>query len=281
MPGGPTSHGSPPDGAIPDGAIPDGVPGGPVPPGPAPRAGGPNPKSIIWLIAIAAVVVVALATHAIHIQEFYVIYFCVLIPSIILHEISHGVVARAFGDDTAQRAGRLTLNPVAHVDPLGSIILPGILLLSQSGMAFGWAKPVPVNLSRLRHPRNDSIWVSLAGPGTNGVLFVACGLAFRYAADHRLFGASSGALGYEILFVAALANLTLGFFNLLPLPPLDGSVLIERLLPARAQQRYLQLRPMGMVVVLLFSLLVFRNSTVQTHLFNGEMHLWTSVSGYR
>jgi len=256
-------------------------PEGPPPEGPPSPAGRTNPKSIIWLVAIVAVMVVLLRTHALHIQEFYVIYFCVLIPSIILHEISHGVVARAFGDDTAQRAGRLTLNPVAHVDPLGSIILPGILLLSQSGMAFGWAKPVPVNLARLRHPRNDSIWVSLAGPFTNGILFVACGLAFRYSADHRLFGVSSGGLGYQVLYVAALANLTLGFFNLLPLPPLDGSVLIERLLPARAQQRYLQLRPMGMVVVLVFSLLVFRNPTVQTHLFNGEIHLWSSVSGYR
>src|SRR3989442_8164733 len=94
------------------------------------------------------------------------ILLAVLVPSVMLHEISHGAVALAFGDDTAKRAGRLTLNPIANIDPFGTIILPLILALSGAGM-FGWAKPVPVNPARLRHPRQEALLVSLAGPPTN------------------------------------------------------------------------------------------------------------------
>src|SRR2546425_6818058 len=101
------------------------------------------------------------------------ILVAVLIPSVMLHEISHGAVALAFGDDTAKRAGRLTLNPIAHVDPFGTIVLPLILALSSSGV-FGWAKPVPVNPRRLRNPRQQALLVSLAGPVTNlGLAFIA------------------------------------------------------------------------------------------------------------
>jgi Zn-dependent protease len=155
-------------------------------------------------------------------------------------------------------------------------------MLSGTGLAFGWAKPVPVNVSRLRHPRNDSIWVSLAGPFTNGLLFAACALAFRFFLAHHLFISPTDTtipLVYQILFEASLANMTLGFFNLLPIPPLDGSVLIERLLPARAQQRYFELRPVGMVIVFIFVLFAFRNPAIQDHVINGEYHLFNSVSG--
>ena len=196
-----------------------------------------DPRTFIWVLVVIGVLSFLVGAHKI--SSFTIVYICVLIPSIILHEVSHGVVANIFGDDTAKRAGRLTLNPVPHIDIFGSIILPGLLALSGSGLAFGYAKPVPVTVSRLRHPRNDSVWVSLAGPFTNAVLFVGCALAFRYLSAHNTFvspGSNTLPLTYQILFEASLANLTLGVFNLLPIPPLDGSVLIERLLPARALQ---------------------------------------------
>lgn len=235
-------------------------------------------RTVIWIIAGAVVAGLLLRTH--HISSFTVIYFCVLIPSIILHEVSHGAVANLFGDDTAKRAGRLTLNPIRHIDLFGSIILPALLVLSGS-VAFGWAKPVPVNVSRLRHPRNDSVWVSLAGPFTNAILFVICGLVFRYSLAHSLFlspTSNSYPLGYKILLIGGLANITIGFFNLIPIPPLDGSVLVERLLPHRAMQRYYQIRPIGMIVVFLVALFAFQNPSVQNHLFNWELDIWSFVA---
>jgi Zn-dependent protease len=234
------------------------------------------------ILVIVVVAIVAVLVGAKKIQSTEIIYWAVLIPSIILHEISHGWVANFFGDDTAKRAGRLSLNPLRHIDPFGSVILPALLVLSRSGVAFGWAKPVPVNISRLRHPRNNSIWVSLAGPFTNAVLFVVCGLVFRFLFDHGVFlsAVNTGLpLGYEILFEAAMANLTLCFFNLLPIPPLDGSVLIERLLPPSALQGYFRIRPYGMLIVFAVAFIGLQNPTFGNHVFDGELRLFNGVSG--
>ncbi len=136
-------------------------------------------RTTIIVVVAAALLVILLSTH--RINRFEIIYFCVLIPSIILHEISHGVVALALGDDTAKRAGRLTLNPVKHVDPVGTLLVPGLLSLSGIG-AYGWAKPVPVATNRLRSPRNHTVVVSLVGPLTNFILAALMGLC--YALGH-------------------------------------------------------------------------------------------------
>ena len=182
-----------------------------------------------------ALFAILLRTH--RITRFEIIYFCVLVPSIILHEISHGVVALAFGDDTAKRAGRLTLNPVKHVDPVGTLAGPGLLSLSGIG-AYGWAKPVPVSPNRLRSPRNHTVLVSLVGPLTNFVLAAVMGLCSRWSPP-KSSGRSSTPVGYyppalasQILFIAGIANIVLGVFNLIPCPPLDGAV-GARAVPAR------------------------------------------------
>src|SRR5580692_3957227 len=132
-------------------------------------------KRILWVVAGVIVFVALYRSH--HITEQEVIVFCVIVPSIILHEVSHGWVANAFGDDTAKRAGRLTLNPIAHVDPVGTLIVPALLSLTSFGV-FGWAKPVPVNVSRLRSPRNEGLLVSLAGPATNAALAAVFAVVF-------------------------------------------------------------------------------------------------------
>ena len=124
-------------------------------------------KRALWILA-GAILLVALVAHH-NITKTEIIVFCVIVPSIILHEVSHGWVANAFGDDTAKRAGRLTLNPVVHVDPVGTLIVPALLSLASAGV-FGWAKPVPVNTARLRSPRNQGVLVALAGPAVNAVL---------------------------------------------------------------------------------------------------------------
>ncbi len=201
----------------------------------------------MWLIVVVAIVAILVRSH--RISSTQIILFCVLIPSVILHEISHGAVALAFGDDTAKRAGRLTLNPLRHVTPWGTIIVPIITVIAGLGW-FGWAKPVPVNVGRLRSPRNHGVLVALAGPATNLVLAAIFGVLFYvvFAAGHA--GPVTASLGARILFYAGFINVWVACFNLIPIPPLDGSALIERLLPASWWPGYLRFRPYGMLVII-------------------------------
>jgi Zn-dependent protease len=220
--------------------------------------------TIIVVIALALIAIL-LRTH--RITRFEIIYFCVLIPSIILHEISHGVVALAFGDDTAKRAGRLTLNPVKHVDPIGTLLVPAVLSLSGVG-AYGWAKPVPVATNRLRSPRNHTVVVSLIGPVTNFVLAGLMGLAYMVVTPQaiRQIVSSGGfyppSLISQIFFIAGIANIVLGVFNLIPCPPLDGAAVLERLLPARVLPEYYRIQPALMFLPFIL-ILFFRNEWSQ------------------
>lgn len=176
----------------------------------------------------------------------------VLVPSVILHEVSHGAVAYHFGDDTAKRAGRLTLNPLRHVDPFGTVLLP--LLLSLSGLgAFGYAKPVPVNFGRLRHPKRDMIWVALAGPGVNVLLAFVAALLLHPAV--YLSAQVTPWVG-ENLSNAIYINVILAVFNMLPVPPLDGGRVLTGLLPSRAAWRFAQLERYGLLILISLLFLV-------------------------
>jgi Zn-dependent protease len=181
------------------------------------------------------------------------IFFGCLVAAVILHEISHGVVALWFGDDTAKRAGRLTLNPVPHIDPFGSIILPAMGALTGLPI-IGFAKPVPVDPARLRNPRRDLLFVSLAGPLTNFGLMAAAALLTRSLLRGDSFlgsgiGSDGPDLAVQILFAFAVVNLFLGLFNLLPIPPLDGSALVERVLPRAWLPAWYRFRPYGFLVL--------------------------------
>ena len=192
-----------------------------------------------------------------------VIFFGCLVAAVILHEISHGVVALWFGDDTAKRAGRLTLNPIPHIDPFGSIILPAIGALTGLPI-IGFAKPVPVSPARLRHPRRDMLFVSLAGPFTNFLLMAVAALITRSLLRGGGFlgtgiGSDSPDLAVQIFFAFAVVNLFLGLFNFLPIPPLDGSALVERVLPERWLPGWHRVRPYGFLVLFL---LVFSTNVV-------------------
>jgi Zn-dependent protease len=217
--------------------------------------------------------------------ELSLVAFAIFIGSIILHEVAHGLSALALGDDTAKRSGRLTLNPIPHLDPVGSVALPALLLLSHTGFVFGWAKPVPVNVSRLRHPRNDAVWTSLAGPATNGVLVVLAVVALKvwHPTDLQDFDLSGNAVTFPwaffVLIQLALVNLRLGIFNLLPIPPLDGSAVVERVIPNRWYGPYLAIRPYTMLLVIGFVFLAQVTgwfTTSYTWMYN---HLLT-VTGY-
>ncbi len=167
--------------------------------------------------------------------------------AVTLHEAAHGFAARRFGDNTAWMMGRVTLNPLKHIDPFGTIILPGILLLARSPFLFGYAKPVPVNFGALRNPRRDMVFVALAGPGTNIVLAVLSALLFYVAslAPQPLSTWLNLNLWHSILI-----NVILAVFNMLPIPPLDGGRVLTGLLPLRLAKPYAGLEPYGLLILL-------------------------------
>jgi Zn-dependent protease len=200
----------------------------------------------------------------------------VVAPSIILHEVSHGVVANHFGDDTAKRAGRLTLNPLAHVDPVGTLLVPGLLALA-GGAVFGWAKPVPVSVNRLRDPRQHTLFVSLAGPAVNVALAVLAAIVLRLAFRDDLafaFGARDLPLVPRVLFYLGWVNVLLAVFNLLPIPPLDGSALVERALPASWWPTWLKLRQWGLAIIVL---LTVYSSRFLDSFFDPALRLWARL----
>ncbi|HSH45897.1 MAG TPA: site-2 protease family protein, partial [Longimicrobiales bacterium] len=191
--------------------------------------------------------------------EQVLVFIPVLLVSVVLHEVAHGWVARTQGDHTAERAGRLTLNPVPHIDVMGSIIVPAILLMMPGGLIFGWAKPVPVNPANYRDYRKGDILVSLAGIAVNlllvplFILLMALGVwGTRAVPDMAgVFGALATAGGLGILL-----NLILAVFNLLPIPPLDGSHVLYHLLPASVRDDYQRLGRYGLGILLVLVFLV-------------------------
>lgn len=175
--------------------------------------------------------------------------------AVVFHEVAHGAVAYRLGDPTAARAGRLTLNPLAHVDPIGTVAVPLFLLLSGSGFLFGWAKPVPVDTASLRRPRRDAVLVAAAGPAANLALAVLFSWAARVLAGFAdAEGGLAAAIGQPLARMAhhaVVMNVFLGVFNLLPIPPLDGGRVVSGLLPLRWSQPFARIEPFGFAILLL------------------------------
>jgi Zn-dependent protease len=177
-----------------------------------------------------------------------------IVAAIVFHEVAHGAVAYTFGDPTAARAGRLTLNPIPHIDPFGTIILPGLLYLATHGLRspiiFGYARPVPVDFSRLRHPRRDAILVALAGPLTNLLLATASAFVLVQLPTPAAASGATRILGAAARQSLAI-NCVLAVFNLLPVPPLDGGRVVTALLPAAAARALAGVERIGLVILLL------------------------------
>jgi Zn-dependent protease len=171
-----------------------------------------------------------------------------VVLAITVHEAAHGYVARHFGDPTAERAGRITLNPLRHIDPVGTVIVPLMIFILSSlagnEWAFGWAKPVPVNFGLLRNPKADMLWVAAAGPFANLLMAIAWALA------HSLTGGLPPAWKM-MAFAGMTINCVLFLFNLLPIPPLDGGRIAVSLLPHRLAWKYARLEPFGLLIVVL------------------------------
>ena len=184
--------------------------------------------------------------------ETIVLWAVPVVFAITLHEAAHGYVAKLFGDQTAWMLGRVTANPIKHIDPVGTILVPGMLLLSAKLLGgtpfiFGWAKPVPVNFGNLRNPKRDMFWVAGAGPGANFAMAVVWGLLLKGSSAGGLL-ASDGLT--EMALAGIQINLMLMALNLLPIPPLDGGRIAVSLLPHSMAMGYARLEPYGFMVVI-------------------------------
>jgi len=186
-----------------------------------------------------------------------IFYIAILIMSVVIHEVAHGAVAYRLGDMTARLAGRLTLNPLKHLDPIGSVILPALLVLSQSGFVIGWAKPVPYNPANLSNRRWGTLAVASAGIIANFAIAIIFALIIRVVVGT---GVATDPLIF-VLSTIVLVNIVLGFFNLMPVPPLDGSRILFVLLPQRFAHYERLLERYGLVFAILLVFFVWQYLT--------------------
>lgn len=179
-----------------------------------------------------------------------VVWILPVVFAITVHEVAHGWMAKKYGDNTASSLGRLTLNPIKHIDLFGTLIIPGLLLLSGTGFIFGWAKPVPVDARNFKNPRHDMAIVALAGPVSNVLMAVGWALIARLGV---MVGASTEAVSLPLIYtgIAGISiNLVLAILNLLPIPPLDGSRILTGILPDYWAWQYNRLERYGFVILL-------------------------------
>lgn len=201
-----------------------------------------------------------------------------MIFAITVHEAAHGWVAKKYGDNTADQQGRLTLNPIKHIDLLGTIILPGLLLVMKTGFVFGWAKPVPVNARNFKKPISDMAIVALAGPVSNLLMAVFWALVSRVG---LMIGQSAESVAVPLIYtgIAGISiNLSLALLNLIPIPPLDGSRIVTAWLPPRLAWQYNQLERYGFIILLVLLYTNILNTILKYPMYYAQ-DLFLSIAG--
>lgn len=194
-----------------------------------------------------------------------IVWLLPVVFAITVHEVAHGMAAKKLGDNTAQALGRLTLNPLKHIDPIGTLLIPGLLLLTGTGFIFGWAKPVPVDGRNFKKPLHDMAWVAIAGPASNLLMAIAWALIARIGiiANTEFVTAPLMHMGMAGISI----NLVLCLLNLLPIPPLDGSRVLTGLLPLNLAIQYNQLERYGFIILLVLLYTGIINSILEYPLY--------------
>jgi Zn-dependent protease len=201
-----------------------------------------------------------------------------VIFAITVHEAAHGWVAKKYGDSTADRLGRLTINPIKHIDLLGTIVIPGLLLLTGTGFIFGWAKPVPVDARNFKNPRHDMAIVALAGPVSNLLMALIWAMIARIGIT---IGTSAENVSLPLIYtgIAGISiNLVLALINLLPIPPLDGSRVLTGILPSRLAWQYNQLERYGFIILLILLYTKILNAILEYPMYFAQ-NLFFSIAG--
>lgn len=212
-----------------------------------------------------------------HMPEFFALSIIVLLFSVILHEVMHGLVALKFGDHTAERAGRLTLNPIPHIDLFGTILLPALLIFTGSPILFGWAKPVPVNPLNFKNLRKGELMVSAAGVVANFALAILATVVFHIL--NALPQTFPPLLGSLLVFMVKI-NLVLGIFNLLPIPPLDGSKVLLSQLPYKWAKEYQKFERYGFFILLILLMIPFGSSSILQTILGFLVGIFSSILGF-
>lgn len=209
--------------------------------------------------------------------EFFALSIIVLLFSVIVHEVMHGLAALKFGDTTALRAGRLTLNPIPHIDLFGTILLPALLIFTGAPILFGWAKPVPVNPLNFSSIRKGELFVSAAGILAN--FFLAAMAAIIFHILNALPQTFPFLLG-KLLHFTAMINLVLGIFNLFPIPPLDGSKILLSQLPLHLARQYQKLEQYGFLILLILMMIPFGHSSLLQTILGFFVELFSRLLGF-
>lgn len=208
--------------------------------------------------------------------EFFALSIIILLFSVIVHEVMHGAVALKFGDTTAQKMGRLTLNPIPHIDLFGTILLPALLIFTGSPILFGWAKPVPVNPLNFSNLRKGELFVSAAGILANFALAAVAALLY-----HLLITIPAAPnIILNLLRFTAMINLVLGIFNLFPIPPLDGSKVLLSQLPYNLAKEYQKLERYGFLILLIFMMIPFGHSSLLQTILGFFVGLFSNLLGF-
>lgn len=211
------------------------------------------------------------------VPEFLALSIVILLFSVIVHEVMHGLVALKFGDRTAQNMGRLTLNPIPHIDLFGTILLPALLIFTGSPILFGWAKPVPVNPLNFSNLRRGELFVSAAGILANLGLAVVGALIYHFL--NGLPQAFPSLVGAILRFTITI-NLVLGVFNLFPIPPLDGSKILLSQLPYNLAKEYQKLEKYGFLILLIFMMIPFGNSSLLQTILGFFVRIFNQLLGF-
>ncbi len=209
--------------------------------------------------------------------EFLALSILILLFSVIVHEVMHGLVAKKFGDRTAESRGRLTLNPIPHIDLMGTILLPILLILSGSPILFGWAKPVPVNPLNFSNLRKGELYVSLAGILANFSLAILAALIFHVL---NFLPQNFPFLLGALLRYTVIINLVLAIFNLFPIPPLDGSKVLQAILPYNLAKQFQKLEQYGFIILLIFLFIPFGNSSLLQTILSFFVGIFSSILGF-